>query len=387
MRLKIKVVYFANTSSMYGDNIALLNIIEDLQDSIIPYFITGQKGDFTDVLEKKGYPYYLIPFRINLYPQVNSIRDFFLFLPRLLRTYIQNAFCLIKSIKIVRTIKPNLIHTNNGLINEGFLTAKKLKIKHIWHIREYGILDVGQCHFPSNKAFSRMISSKDNYSIAITKGIFDYFKMTNNAKVIYDGVFKSSLSEVFNEKKKYFLFVGRLCEAKGIEALIDAFLEFSEFDNSYSLIIVGNGEEKYLKKIHKTIFEYNKTSKIRFVGYSNQVDTYMREATALIVPSRFEGFGLITAEAMVHGCLVIGNNTAGTKEQFDNGYAYTGQEIGIRYSGHNELVASLKQITTNEIDYYFPILNRASATAMNLYSSKNNSSKVLKLYECLISEF
>lgn len=387
MKLKIKVVYFAATSSMYGDNIALLNIIEDLQDSIIPYFITGQKGDFTNVLEKKGYPYYLIPFRINLYPQVNSIRDFLMFLPRLLRTYIQNAICLIKSVKIVRAIKPNLIHTNNGLINQGFLTAKKLRIKHIWHIREYGILDVGQCHFPSNKAFSRMISSKDNYSVAITKGIFDYFEMKKNATVIYDGVFKDSKSEVFNEKKKYFLFVGRLCEAKGIEALIDAFIEFSHFDNSFSLIIVGGGEEKYLRKIQKTIFDFSRTSNIKFVGYSNQVETYMSEATAIIVPSRFEGFGLITAEAMVQGCLVIGNNTAGTKEQFDNGFAYTGQEIGIRYSGHNELVESLKQISTNGIEYYFPLINKASSTAMNLYSIKNNSSKVLKLYESLIFDF
>lgn len=40
---------------------------------------------------------------------------------------------------------------------------------------------------------------------------------------------------------------------------------------------------------------------------------------ALIVPSPFEAFGLITAEAMFNKCLVIGRDTAGTKEQFDNG--------------------------------------------------------------------
>lgn len=384
MKIKIKVVYFAATSSMYGDNIALLNIIEDLNDTIVPYFITGQKGDFTDVLEQKGYKYYLIPFRINLYPQVNSFRDFFMFFPRVIRTYIQNVFCLRKSIRLVRTIKPDIIHTNNGLINGGFLTAKKLGIKHIWHIREYGVLDVGQSHFPSNKAFSRMISSKENYSIAITQGIHDYFKMKNNAIVIYDGVFKDSNSPINYEKKKFFLFVGRLCEAKGLLALIAAFKEFSNFDDSYSLVIAGSGEQGYFNKIHEAISEFAKKPEIRFIGYSKQVDQYMREATALIVPSRFEGFGLITAEAMIHGCLVIGNNTAGTKEQFDNGYAYTGQEIGIRYSGHAELVASLKQIPSKGIEYYFPVINKANTTAMNLYSCKNNSSKVLELYESLM---
>ena len=384
MNTKIKVVYFASTSSMYGDNIAILNVIDALNDRIIPYFITGEKGDFTDVLEQKGYKYYLVPFRINLYPEANSFKHLFLFIPRLVRTYIQNLFCLKKSVRLVSTIKPDIIHTNNGLINGGFLTAKKLGIKHIWHIREYGILDVGQFHFPSNKSFSRMISSKENYSIAITQGIYDYFKMKNNSIVIYDGVFKDSNTPVNNDKKKFFLFVGRLCEAKGVLALLDAFMEFSKFDDSYSLVLAGSGEQSYLNKIHETISEFDKKSDIRFVGYSRQVDQYMREASAIVVPSRFEGFGLITAEAMINGCLVIGNNTAGTKEQFDNGYAYTGQEIGIRYSGHAELVASLKQISSNGIEYYYPVINKANTTAMNLYSCKKNSLKVLELYESLM---
>lgn len=49
----------------------------------------------------------------------------------------------------------------------------------------------------------------------------------------------------------------------------------------------------------------------------------MNRATALIVPSPFEAFGLITAEAMFNKCLVIGKDTAGTKEQFDNGQKNT----------------------------------------------------------------
>lgn len=57
----------------------------------------------------------------------------------------------------------------------------------------------------------------------------------------------------------------------------------------------------------------------------------MSKAQALIVASRFEGFGFITTEAMWNDCLVIGKNIAGTKEQFDNGVAETGHEIGLRF--------------------------------------------------------
>jgi len=46
----------------------------------------------------------------------------------------------------------------------------------------------------------------------------------------------------------------------------------------------------------------------------DDVYAIMSRATALIVPSHFEGFGRITAEAMFNGCLVAGYNSAGTRE-------------------------------------------------------------------------
>ena len=58
----------------------------------------------------------------------------------------------------------------------------------------------------------------------------------------------------------------------------------------------------------------------------------------LIVPSIFEGFGFITAEGMANGCVVLGRNTAGTKEQFDNGVKMTGKEIGVRFIDDNEML-------------------------------------------------
>ena len=40
---------------------------------------------------------------------------------------------------------------------------------------------------------------------------------------------------------------------------------------------------------------------------------------------------------MYNHCLVIGRNTAGTKEQFDNGLDQTGEEIGLRFDSDLEL--------------------------------------------------
>ena len=63
--------------------------------------------------------------------------------------------------------------------------------------------------FPSKKSFIDEASMLiDNYPIAITKGIFDYFKMKNNAKVIYDGVLKKSNTAIYPKKRKLFFICG-----------------------------------------------------------------------------------------------------------------------------------------------------------------------------------
>jgi glycosyltransferase involved in cell wall biosynthesis len=40
----------------------------------------------------------------------------------------------------------------------------------------------------------------------------------------------------------------------------------------------------------------------------------LRSATALLFPSRYEGFGIPSLEAMVHGCPVIASTAAGLRE-------------------------------------------------------------------------
>ena len=42
-----------------------------------------------------------------------------------------------KVINYIQEVKPNIIHSNVGPIDIGYKAAKKLRIPHVWHIREY----------------------------------------------------------------------------------------------------------------------------------------------------------------------------------------------------------------------------------------------------------
>jgi glycosyltransferase involved in cell wall biosynthesis len=100
----------------------------------------------------------------------------------------------------------------------------------------------------------------------------------------------------------------------------------------------------------------------------------------LIVPSRAEGFGFITAEGMFSGALVIGKNVRGTKEQFDNGNTETGQEIAIRYETEAELTQYLAEVSQNGIEPYLTMIQAGQHTAVQLYSIESHQNAVWDLY-------
>ena len=223
----------------------------------------------------------------------------------------------------------------------------------------------------------------NSYTLCITKDIQRYNKLATwkNSKVLYDGVLPASSVTHSPKKRPYFLFAGRFEPIKGILPLIDAYATYSQIHPMpLPLHIAGNGTATYTKLLTDKIANYHLEDKVILLGMRNDILSLYKEAKAFIVPSLFEGFGLITAEAMFSGCLVIGNDTAGTKEQFDNGKEITGEEIGLRYNTQEQLVQHLIDVTNNSTEYYTPMILRAQQVVSQLYSTETHVKNVYNLY-------
>lgn len=374
-----KVLYLINHSVPYGANKALLNILDEVMSlGIKPFVVMSFEGAICIELEKRNIKYQIVEHYFSIYPQFGSIRDVFFFFPRIFRNLWFNSQAKMTLYRIGKEIMPDLIHTNIGPDHIGFHVAKRLNIPHVWHIREYQDLDFDMTPFFSKNYFMKKLQNPNNKVIAITKGIFNHFSMHNNSRVIYDGVLKANNINFQLEKEKYFLFVGRLEEAKGIKTLIEAFVEFCKCESEFELRIAGDGESNYKKDLEQIISDAKLTSRVHFLGFRDDVTNLMAKATALVVPSRYEGFGFITVEAMFNGCLVIGNNSGGTKEILEE------KNLGILYSGHNELVIALKTLVTNGIESYYPMLMEAQKTAVALYSQEQNGKAIFEVYQEII---
>lgn len=383
----MKIAYFLHTASATdGSSKALLHLVEEMAlKGVTPLVILPCSGDICLLLRDMHIEFYILRWRArpSIYPWSQTFKDKLLFIPRLFGRLLINSLATFQSIKIIREFQPDIIHTNTSILAIGYYTASYLHIPHIWHIREYGALDFN-CHYYPNRQKQLNRYHKDgSYTISITKDIQHYNALTmwGNSKVIYDGVLSLSSIHYDANKSDYLLFVGSLQKAKGIVPLICAYVEYcKKMHSPLPLLIAGGGSNEYEQQIIDLIKKYDITDQVKLLGVCKDILPLYQNAKALIVPSLFEGFGFITAEAMFSGCLVIGNDTAGTKEQFDNGKVLTGKDIALRYNTQEQLVQHLMDVSNNPTKYYEPLIMRAQHTVSQLYSIEVHSQQVFDFY-------
>ena len=98
------------------------------------------------------------------------------------------------------------------------------------------------------------------------------------------------------------LFVGRLSEEKGPDLLMRAWERIAA-ECDATLVVVGAGAES--ERLARWATTTAHPGRVRLVGTRLDVDRFYRAADVMLVPSRSETFGNVTAEAMAHGLAVV----------------------------------------------------------------------------------
>lgn len=282
--------------------------------------------------------------------------------------------------KLVKEIKPDIIHTNVGVIHEGYNVSKLTKIKHVWHLREYQTKDFSWKIFPTENIFKKKLSL--SYSICITKDIQDYFDLSSNSKskVIYNPIIKSSSTKTEpSDKENYFLVANRIAKEKGIEDIIEAFGKSYIAEAGTKLIVAGNGEQEYVAFLKKKCENLGISENVNFIGYRNNITEMMIQAKAVIVGSYNEGFGRMTAEANMLGCLVIGRNSSGTHEILTETH---GGFLFDSIDEFSEIIIKVCKMSNDDIKN-FMILPQQKA--IQLYNSEKSAENVMNLYKSILS--
>lgn len=115
------------------------------------------------------------------------------------------------------------------------------------------------------------------------------------------------------------IFVGQLIKRKGLDILLEAIhpllAEYSDLD----LTVVGTGED--LLALQGLVRRLDIEDRIHFAGVlpAEQVQSRMSAARALVLPSRWDGWGMVINEALSVGVPVIASDQCGASDLIQNG--------------------------------------------------------------------
>jgi len=207
--------------------------------------------------------------------------------------------------------------------------------------------------------FSRSLRNVINNSDALIfvsnetkKEVENFSKKVLNLKsfISYNIVVKKELKEVLIKDKNYFLFIGNIEKRKGIDILLQAFKKYKLDGGFKTLVIAGSLRDKrILKDIKKVNFKINEN--IVYYGYitNEKKQELLSECSCFVFPSRAEGFGIPTIEAMYYNKPIILSNLEIFKEIVTDSVNYF--DLSNKKKSITNLYNSMKSYEVNTSSY------------------------------------
>lgn len=257
---------------------------------------------------------------------------------------------ILKLRKVVDDYNPDVVHIHStfaGLIRISYL-LKNPKYKVVYCAHGWSFIQQNKPQFKKYiySLVERLLTIKTDLIVNISKNeqnIAEYYKIPKEKmKIIYNSIpddreklSVNTLRRLTQEKKnnRNLLFIGRFDKAKGLEFLIRN-LDFK--GNNIGLSVIGesilNDSDSDLKKPN-----------VNYLGWidNTEISSYIIQSDAVIIPSLWEGFGLVALEAMREKKVIISSNAGGLPEiiednknglMFDAGSKKSLQEVIDRFN-------------------------------------------------------
>lgn len=232
---------------------------------------------------------------------------------------ISNIFSAIKQIHaIIEDVNPDIIHVHStwaGLFVRLPYLFRKRKAKIIYQSHGWAFL-MDTSNYKKNiyalveKILSIPTDKIINISNYEQNQAIEYGLNKNKMVMIYNGVEdkinKSNLKLNWDNNKINLLFVGRLDRQKGLDLFLDVY-DKMKLENIHLYVIGTSVLDDNLPK---------STKYVTYLGWvdNKDIDEYYQACDAVIMPSRWEGFGLVAIEAMKNSKAVIVSNRGALPE-------------------------------------------------------------------------
>lgn len=224
----------------------------------------------------------------------------------------------------------DLLHAHGyAAANYGRLVAWRLRKPIVVH--EHAILSVR----PHQYLFDRMARGLTTRGVAISRAVADFMVAGRSVppdriRVIPNGIDLSRFHEVSRLSRgecrarygwpKEGALIGsaaRFRREKGLQVLYEACMLLRSRFPDLRCVLAGDGPER--DAMHRRTLQDGMEHKILFPGFVEDIPSFMRALTVLVVPSLQEGLSFSAMEAMAAGTPVTASRTGGLPELIEDG--------------------------------------------------------------------
>lgn len=351
MKEKNKILFVSHEPDVGGSTVSLVSLIHALQCNfevdvtvLFPYK-RGRKGKAPQFLKSHEICYKEMWYRRNFkiisekYSLKYHIFDFLNTLAaRRIKQYIQKE-------------KFDIVCSNSTAVDVGAMAARLANVPHIYYVREFMELDFN-FEYRNKKRMKKLMESSE-YVIFISKAIETYyttkFHLRNTAQFFNGFILQDYYIErhiILEGDTLSFVQIGRFEDAKGVLSTIGMLHQLNQSGvNNWSMEFIGSGTEEYLWKMQELISRYRLETQISIGEFCMDVKGKLAGKDILVMNSKSEGFGRVTVEGMLAGCLVMGRNTGGTAEIIID------DMNGITFETEEEFVYNVNQIVADREKY------------------------------------
>ena len=298
----INILHVIGAMDRAGAETFLMNVLRNIDRNKFKFYFLcygDNNFDYEKEIENLGAVIIKVPFKKfqiirNIYRIYKIIKEYKIDIVHS-HTYYNSVFSVLAA-KICK-IKV-IIHSHNTKPSHSPNIAQKI----YYNISKFIINKYSNYFYAcSDDAAKEMFYKKTNYSL-IKNGI-------EIDKFIFDETKRIHLRKELNieEDTKVICMVARFHEQKNHKFAIDVFNMYTKIDENSVLLLVGRGNTE--EEIKKQVHEYRLQDKVKFLGVRKDVADIYSASDLFILPSLFEGLGIVLIEAQTNGlkCLVSTN--------------------------------------------------------------------------------
>ncbi len=295
--------------------------------------------------------------------------------------------------RLIREQQPSLVHCNSLSTSRlcGPL-VHELGIPGLGHLRDIMKLS-RQAIADINQLETIIAVSQVTRDWHIAQGI-DARKI----QVIYNGVDLEHFSPTMNSPEAsirnelgipadcpLLLFVGQLGMRKGVDILIEAFVQIADSRSDCHLIIVGqrhSGKSEAIEfenRLHHIADQSCSADRIHWLGRCHDVARLMRQATVLLHPARQEPLGRVLLEAAATGLPLITTRIGGSPEILSN---FDGSNL-LQPAESQAFAIRCLELLENESERKL-ISKRLRKIALTRFSDRQCARQISKAYSQIV---